>query len=139
MIDKQELLHAARLIHWTDNSKACRDLQVKMAFEITTKKVEKRYISQYHLEGLDDITLGIICDIHHNGRARFSDVRSILESSGTPEIRIKKLLKIHDEVHAPRNKNLATRIKKLQEEGKIGHKIYDPTINGFIDGNLGEV
>ncbi len=125
-IDEQEVLHAARLIHWSNNDKQMRDMQVAVTNEILQRKMSKVYHKRYDLDGESDIICAVIADIHHQGRASVKRVKIALNSGD----RLNALIDINPNF-TTRSKDLRDVIKKLQDAGKIGNKVYSAAINEF--------
>ncbi len=128
LVDKQEILFAARLIHWSNNDQNFRDIQVKIANSILQKKFTERYSKWYNLDGKSDTICAIIADIHHHGRAKKVDVQACLNSSKPEE----KLLNINDDKYKNRNSNLKIIISELKAKNKLGIKKYRSGTNEFI-------
>ena len=128
-VDEQELLHAARMIHWANNSAAMREAQVEVAIEITASKTARRYHRWYNLDGASDVLVTIICDIHHQGRARKSVVQAALESDDP----IEALLTVNHRQWKNRNDDLKEVLEAMVASGALGRKAYDAANNVFED------
>lgn len=126
-MDPQEILHAARLIHWTMHDPKCREIQVRIAAEIVQQKMSQRYHPWYNLDGASDSICTIIADIHHHGRASKTTVRKAL-AQADPE---SALLNINHTKYKSRNERLALRIQHMKAAGKLGTKVYDAALNEF--------
>ena len=72
----------------------------------------------------------IVADIFHQGRAKFTQVRAILDGPSP----VDKLLRINDSAHANRNKHLREAIKAAKDAGLLGTKIYKAAANEFVGG-----
>ncbi|QFT10010.1 hypothetical protein [Vibrio sp. THAF190c] len=123
--DMQEVLQAARVIHWSNHDQEMRDLQVEVACEILQAKLE-RYSRWYDLDGYSDTICALIADIHHQGRARKSKVRAALRSANPKE----KLININTN-YKGRINDLRFKIKEMENRGVLGNMIYDAGLNEF--------
>lgn len=126
-IDQQEILHAARLLWWANNSSACAGAQVSVASAILQKKMSDRYAGWYELDGETDIVCAIVADIHHHGRGKKSTVRAALASGN----KVKALLKIGEDDYPERIAALTSRIQKWKDAGALGSKRYQAALNEF--------
>jgi hypothetical protein len=128
LIDEQEVLMAARLIHWTVNDPAVRKAQVQVSAAILQSKMAKRYQPKLGLDGKSDVVCAIVSDIFHQGRSTFAEVRAIL-SAAQPE---QALLSLHDADFAGRNRTLRKAIEASVTAGKLGTRRYSAAGNEFI-------
>lgn len=126
-IDPQEILHAARLIHWSEKDRLMRDAQVAIANELLQKKMTQRYHRWYDLDGKSDIICALVADIHHQGRASKSRVQDALNSNDVQE----NLITINAN-YISRADDLRTIINQLKTAGKIGTKVYKASLNEFV-------
>lgn len=127
-IDRQEVLQAARLIHWCGADAAMRRAQVQVSAEILQGKMMRRYHPKLGLDGRSDVICAIVADIFHQGRAKFTQVRAILDGPSP----VDKLLRINDSAHANRNAHLREAIKSAKDAGLLGNKIYKAAANEFV-------
>jgi hypothetical protein len=126
-IEEQEVLQVARLMHWTVNDPAIRELQVKVAGEILQNKMSRRYNQWYTLHGKSDTICALIADIHHQGRASRVKVQNALNAAN-PE---NALLNVNPS-YASREAALRDVVNELKAAGKLGQKRYDAATNEFI-------
>jgi hypothetical protein len=126
-VDKQEVLQAARLMHWTTNDPEFRELQVSVSNDILQSKMSRRYHKWYNLEGSSDVICGIIADIHHHGRAK----RAIVETALAADDQVAALLTVNHHIYEDRNESLKVKVEEMIKDGRLGTHIYDPAINGF--------
>ena len=124
-IDRQEVLQAARLIHWCSRDPAMRRAQVHVAADILQQKMMKRHARKLDLDGRSDTVCAIVADIFHQGRSDYATVRAIL-SSGSPE---DALLTVNDAKWRGRNRRLASAIR---QSGQFGSKVYKAATNEFV-------
>lgn len=127
-IDIQEVLQAARLIHWTMTDPEARRAQVHVCAEILQNKFMRRYAPKLGLDGRSDTVCAIVADIFHQGRSDFATVRAILSSSSPEEA----LLTINDAKFASRNKRLRRAVRQAQADGLLGSKRYAAASNEFL-------
>ncbi len=127
-IDRQEVLMAARLMHWAANDRRACDAQVSVAARILQGKMAKRHAPALGLDGQSDIVCAIVADIFHQGRSRYATVKAILES-GDP---VAALLTVNDANYATRNKRLKRAIEEAKAAGVLGRKRYSLAQNGFV-------
>ena len=128
-IDEQEILNAARLMHWTENDPECRLAQVRVSAEILQRKMAKRYHRWYDLDGRSDTICAIIADIHHQGRASKRTVQDALAQADQRAA----LLTVNDSKYGARNQRLAAKVDRFEAEGRLGRKTYDAGANLFVD------
>jgi hypothetical protein len=128
-VDDQELLQAARLIHWSNNHAAMRDAQVEIAADIITGKVDRTYQKWYGLDGAPDVIVALICDIHHQGRAKKDAVKAAL---GKPQPE-KALLNLGEDAYPERIANLRQNMEAMKASGQLGRKKYQAATNAFVD------
>jgi len=79
-VDDDEVIAAAKLIHWTAQDPAARSLQVKhmiAAFKRLMIESDKKL----GLDGQDAQVCCVICDIRHQGRATYADMLGALKSN----------------------------------------------------------
>ncbi|MGF1860558.1 hypothetical protein [Photobacterium profundum] len=124
--DRQEVLQSARVIHWANEDKLLRELQVEVACDILQTKMEQRYARWYDLDGKSDTICALIADIHHQGRASKNKVKAALRS-GNPE---EKLITINSG-YKGRIADLRSKLKDMEAKGQLGLKTYDAGLNEF--------
>lgn len=128
LVDTQEILMGARLIHWTVNDAQVRRAQVRVAAGILQGKMTKRYQPKIGLDGRSDVLCAIVSDIFHQGRSTFAEVKAILAKPNAKDL----LLKLHDDKYAGRNKALKEAIDKSVAAGRLGTKRYSAAGNDFV-------
>lgn len=126
-IDEQEVLHVARMIHWTVNDPQVRRLQVEIANDILQHKMSRRYSRWYKLDGRSDLICALIADIHHQGRAKTQRVKNALKASDP----VKALISVNPR-YTGRIANLKKIVEELTNDGKLGKKVYDGANNEFV-------
>lgn len=131
VLDPQEILHSARLIHWANTRKTMRDIQVRVAADILQKKMSERYQPWFDLDGRSDVICLAVADVMHQGRGGAQGktiVRKALASSDP----LAALLEIGAARYPQRVKDLGTVIKRLEQAGKLGGKTYSAAGNDFV-------
>jgi hypothetical protein len=128
LIDEQEVLMAARLIHWTLTDPAALAAQVRVSADILQHKMAQRHHPKLGLNGRSDVVCTIVCDILHQGRALYSELRPILAAAQPVEA----LLTFKDDQYRTRNATLRAAIQRLTAQGKLGTKIYHAAGNEFL-------
>lgn len=125
--DRQEVLQAARLIHWSNNSAAMRQMQVDLANDILQHKMSK-YHGWYDLDGASDVICALVADIHHQGRASKTRVTAALHSADPVE----RLITINPG-YSGRIAALRFKLLQMQDAGRFGRKVYHAASNEFRD------
>jgi hypothetical protein len=128
IVDRQEALMAARLIHWSVNDPEMRRAQVQVAAEILQGKMSRRYQPKLGLDGKSDTICAIVADIFHQGRSTFAAVKQILAQADP----VPDLLKVNDAQQAPRNRHLKQAVDAAIAAGRLGNKVYSAANNEFI-------
>ena len=129
-IENQELICAARMVHWATKDPANRLLQVKVAVE-HFKANMKRYATSYNLDGFPDKVCQVVCDIRHQGRATSQQIIDALNTGGNYELAFNKLLQLGQPKYASRITTIRGAINKLIAEGIFGRK-YRLSTNEFV-------
>ena len=128
-IDDQELITAARFVHWAQNSEDHRNIQVTTAISLFKENM-KEYDIRFNLDGWPDYVCHAICDILHQGRAKYSLIHNLLVSSDNRETVYTKLVNIGAEHYADRIKTLKSVHKRLRDQGIFG-KFYNSANGEF--------
>ena len=84
----------------------------------------KEHSLRFNLDGWPDYICQVICDIFHQGRAKYQLVREILASSSNRETVYQKLLNVGGGAYEDRIKTLKAEHKRLRDGGTFG-KVYD--------------
>lgn len=124
--DPQEVLQAARLVHWANTSAQMRTLQVTQASETLQQKLGSVYARWYDLDGRADTLCALVADIHHQGRASRAKVAAALASPDAQE----RLITIHPG-YTGRIAALRRKIGRMQAEGRLGRLRYAAGENAF--------
>jgi hypothetical protein len=129
-IENQELICAARMVHWATNDAAHRRVQVKVAIE-HFKENMKRYASAYNLDGYPAKVCQVVCDIRHQGRASSQQIITALNTKGDYEAAYNKLLQLGQPLYASRITAVRGVIKTLTDGGLFNKK-YKVSKNDFV-------
>ena len=127
LIERQEALQAARLIHWCVNDPAMRKAQVEVAAEILQHKMAARHSPKLGLDGKSDTICAIVADIFHQGRGTYNAVKPLLDSSDPEEA----LLTFRDDEFRGRNTRLRGAVASAKQRGKLGRMTYRAALNEF--------
>jgi hypothetical protein len=131
-VDDQELISAARLVHWAMHDEAHRKLQVELAVDHFKNNLVL-YSKQYALDGAPDKVCIAVCDIRHQGRAKSSDIIAALNTDGDYEKAYTALVGLGGKSYPERVKTLADTIATLTTQNVLGKKKYRQETGGFID------
>ncbi|HEY0658064.1 MAG TPA: hypothetical protein VGD05_06305 [Pyrinomonadaceae bacterium] len=129
-IENQEIICAARLVHWAMKDAAHRRIQVKVSIELF-KEDMKRHAQSYNLDGYPDKVCQVICDIRHQGRATSQQIINALNTGGNFETAYARLLQFGQPLYASRINTVRTVIKNLIDAGIFGKK-YKKSTNDFV-------
>lgn len=129
-IENQELICAARMVHWATNDAQHRKIQVKVAVEHFKKNMEQ-YAHSYNLDGYPAKVCQVVCDIRHQGRATSQQIISALNTGGNFEAAYAKLLQLGQGLYDTRITTVRTMIKKLTDAGLFNKK-YKQSSNSFV-------
>lgn len=129
-IENQEIICAARMVHWAINDAKHRRIQVKVAVE-HFKENMKQYAQSYNLDGFPDKVCQVVCDIRHQGRASSQQIINALNTGGNFETAYNRLLQLGQPLYASRISTVRTVIKNLTDAGIFGKK-YKKSTNEFV-------
>lgn len=129
-VDTQELVCAARFVHWSQHQQSHRNLQVQTAMAPFKDAMRVNH-QRYNLDGWPDKICQAICDIHHQGRAKVVHIVDILRETNNRETIYKNLLNVGIEAYPERVRTLKTAHKKLMDEARFG-KVYNAQSGEFI-------
>ena len=129
-VENQELICAARLVHWSGSDVNHRNLQVETAtshFKNNMKEYHKRF-------GLDkapaDVCL-MICDIRHQGRSSNDRIANALNTNGDYAKAFANLCTIGSTNYQSRITTVRNTIKTLKDSGLFSKK-YDAKTGEFV-------
>lgn len=126
-VEDTEVIQAAKFVHWAQNDKANRDLQIDIGINHFKRKMIS-YANQYHLDGAEDRVCFLVADIRHQGRAKSPAIISALQNPKPVEA----LLNLGEPKYHERIRSLRTEINRLTAEGVFGVKKYSLQQADFI-------
>lgn len=129
-VERQEVICAARMIHWTMTHAIVREIQVKHSVELYKNNMIK-YNKRFSLNGFPAKVCFMICDILHQGRGTYDRIAYALNTGGDYEQAYENLCTVGDKHYQPRIDSLKLVISKLAGNG-IFDKKYDSTTNTFV-------
>lgn len=119
VVETQELICAARMVHWATHDPEHRRIQVRVAIEHFRENM-RHYAQSYNLDGFPDKICQVVCDIRHQGRATSGQIINALNTHGRIEAAYKNLLKLGHPLYAQRISTIRTEIKRLTDAGIFG-------------------
>lgn len=124
-VEDPEVIAAARLIHWTTNDADMRRLQARHMAE-TFKRLMREADKRLDLDGRGADICCVICDIRHQGRARYTSMQAALASANP----LASLLKLGEISYPDRIKTLK---KALQTKSELfGKQVWSRTSGRFV-------
>ena len=130
-VDNQELICAARLVHWATKEADHRKVQVETAIEHFRSNMIS-YDNRFNLHNVPAKVCQVICDIRHQGRGMNDRIAAALNTGGDYEKAYKNLLTIGDTNYASRINTVKTEINKMVATG-IFNKKYNRADNSFVN------
>lgn len=132
IVDDVELSTSARMIHLANSDDAFNRLQVKVAADITMRKMRNVYSNWYNLNGASDLICTAIADIHHQGRGKKVEVREALSSASTVQGKVNALCKIGKAEFPERCATLKQALAKAEADGHLGISVFDKASGLFM-------
>ncbi|WP_264564950.1 hypothetical protein [Flavobacterium sp. N3904] len=129
-IENQELISAARFVHWATNDPNHRETQVATAIAMYKENM-KAYHQRYGLDHAPANVCQMICDIRHQGRAKSDRIALALNTNGDYNKAFLNLCIIGDTNYQTRINTVRSTIKKLTDMGKFSLK-YNATTGEFV-------
>jgi hypothetical protein len=127
-VDNQELICAARLIHWTTHKAEARELQVSSAIKMYQDNM-KSYHNRFGLDNVPAKVCFMICDILHQGRGTNDRIAYAINTNGNYEKAYQNLCTIGQVNYQGRINVLKAEIKKIET---AFNKKYNAKENKFI-------
>lgn len=124
-IEDAEVIAAAKFIHWTTNNVAAQQLQA-LHMVGTFKRLLKEADARLGLDGRTADICCVICDIRHQGRAKFA---AMLEALNKPKP-LQELLKLGSIAYPDRIKTLKGALKDA--EALFAAKKWSRTKGEFV-------
>jgi hypothetical protein len=129
-VETQELICAARFVHWTVNDPATIQIQVRSAIELYKHKLPD-YHERFGLDGATAKVCAMICDIKHQGRATNDDIVHALNTNRNWTRAFTNLCGIGVAHYGSRIVTVRTHINSLEQQG-IFSKTYNAANNLFV-------
>jgi uncharacterized small protein (DUF1192 family) len=127
-VDNQELICAARLIHWTTHKADTRKLQVSSAIKMYQDNM-KSYHNRFGLDGVPAKVCFMICDILHQGRGTNDRIAYAINTNGNYEKAYQNLCSVGQVNYQGRINILKAEIKKMEA---AFNKKYNAKENKFL-------
>ncbi|WP_348799582.1 hypothetical protein [Flavobacterium adhaerens] len=129
-VENQELICAARFVHWATNDSNHRKIQVETAIEMYKENM-KSYHKRYGLDNAPANVCQMICDIRHQGRAKSDRIVLALNTNGNYDKAFSNLCTIGNVNYQNRINTVRGTIKKLTDLGKFSMR-YDAGSGEFV-------
>jgi hypothetical protein len=130
-VEEQELICAARLVHWAANDPAHRTIQVDIAIEHFKKNMIV-YDRRFNLDGVPAKVCLLICDIRHQGRSTNDRIAFALNTNNDFEEAFSNLCTIGEVNYQSRINTVRRTIEELSQDGSF-NKRYHRATNNFIN------
>lgn len=130
-VEMVEVIQSAKFIHWANNHTEHQQVQVKVAAQ-KLKEGMRSYSERYGLDGVLDSICLMVADIRHQGRAKSSEIIEALQSEGSDQRVLERLLEIGAQSYPERIQTLKTQIGVLTREGILGRRRYNAQQNEFL-------
>ncbi len=129
-VETQELICAARFVHWAANDNNHRNLQVETATKMYTENM-KAYHHRFGLHNAPANVCLLICDIRHQGRGTNDRIANALNTNGNYARAFTNLCSIGDTNYRTRITTVRNAITKLTTAGHFNRK-YDGNSGEFV-------
>ncbi len=129
-VENREVLSAARFIHWSRNSQAHRDIQVRCGIDAARGHL-RRAQTRMNLDGRSDKVCFVVMDILHQGRGTFNAMKHIIENNNDATA-YQRLLTIGAENYPERINTIRTHVTKLEADGFFGRRKYSAADNDLV-------
>ena len=129
-VDNQELICAARLVHWATTDPKHRALQAEIAIEHFRNNM-KEYHRRFGLDKAPADVCLMICDIRHQGRSSNDRIANALNTNGDYARAFSNLCTIGNTNYQTRISTVKNTIKSLKDRGLFNKK-YDAKTGEFV-------
>ena len=126
-VDDTETERAARVVDWCVRDPALRDLNVDFAVRQQRRKLAY-YATRLPLDGVVDKLCLVVLDVLHQGRASFTALKAALAADDPFD----SLLGLGASTYRDRIATLRGGIRSLEEQGRVGRKVYDRAAADFV-------
>lgn len=130
-VENQELISAARMVHWASNDPEHRRVQVVTAID-HFKENMKKYHKRFNLHHAPAKVCLMVCDIRHQGRGSNDRIALALDTKGDYELAFTNLCSIGSVNYSNRINTVRNTINDLIKNGKFNLK-YDSVNNRFVE------
>ena len=129
-VENQELISAARFVHWATNDPSHRKIQVSTAVDMYKENM-REYHERFGLNRVPASVCQMICDIRHQGRGKNDRIALALNTNGNYAKAFSNLCTIGNTNYQTRITTVRNTITKLTAQGNFG-KVYDPKKGEFV-------
>jgi hypothetical protein len=129
-VEPQELISAARFVHWANHSTDHRNLQVAEAVD-NYRQGMKEYDRRFNLDQVPAHVCQMICDIRHQGRALNDRIAHALDTNKDFNRAFDNLCEIGEANYASRIATVKSSIQSLQVAQAFSFK-YDRSKADFV-------
>lgn len=130
-VENQELICAARMIHWASNDPEHQKTQVELAIQ-HFKNNMLEYNKRFNLDGVPAHVCQLICDIRHQGRGSNDRIANALNTGANYNRAFTNLCSIGAANYSQRITTVKNTINALLAQG-IFNKKYDSASNTFVN------
>jgi hypothetical protein len=120
-IENQELICAARFVHWATNDPQHREIQVQCAIDLYRDNMVA-YDKRFNLDGAPAKVCLVICDIRHQGRGKNDRIAAALSTNGDWAKAYNNLLTIGESNYKSRLDTLKRTIASLEKANLFNKK-----------------
>jgi hypothetical protein len=129
-VENQELICAARMVHWCTNDPEHRKIQVEFGISLYKNNM-KSYSQRFNLHHAPAKVCLLICDILHQGRGTYDRIANCLNTNGNYEKAYTNLCTVGNALYQKRIDTVKNNINKMIESGKFNMK-YDSIKQDFV-------
>jgi hypothetical protein len=129
-VENQEIICAARMVHWATNDTQVNAFQVAHTISMYKENMIN-YQRRLSLDGYPAKVCFMICDILHQGRGRFDRIAYAIDTNKDYKKAYSNLCTIGQVNYQNRINSLKVAINKLTSDG-IFNKVYQASNNIFV-------
>ena len=130
-VEEQELICAARFVHWAANDPSHRAIQVETAID-HFKKNMIAYDQRFNLDGVPAKVCQLVCDIRHQGRGTNDRIALALNTNHDFDRAFSNLCTIGEVNYQARINTVRRTIEELSQDGSFNKK-YQRATNTFVE------
>lgn len=127
-VDDTEAERAARMVDWCVRDPTARELQIAFTVRRFQHNLA-RHATKLPLDGVVDKLCLAVLDILHQGRAKYRSIRGALAADNPFDA----LLTFGASQYRERLATLRAGIRDLEEQGRVGSKVYDAAAGRFVE------